>query len=282
MFDSGIGGFSVLNALQAELPNERFVYFADTAHAPYGERGDDYVATRTRAVTRHLVDAHDIKAMVVACNTATAAAIHLLRVDHAALPLVGVEPALKPAVAISRTRRIAVLATRGTLASAKFNALLASLAAQADFSLVPCDGLAAAIEANDAAGIASLCARYAAAAGTFGIAAGEVDTLVLGCTHYPLVAEQLRASTGAEVHYIDTGAPVAQQTRRLLAASQQLAVSATRQEDTADATDTTRDTRTTLLLASGHPSQLDAAASRWLLRSAAPAAVFSAAAMAAA
>lgn len=283
VFDSGIGGFSVLNALQAELPNERFVYFADTAHAPYGERGDDYVATRTRAVTRHLVDAHDIKAMVVACNTATAAAIHLLRVDHAALPLVGVEPALKPAVAISRTRRIAVLATRGTLASAKFNALLASLAAQADFSLVPCDGLAAAIEANDAAGIASLCARYAAAAGTFGIAAGEVDTLVLGCTHYPFVAEQLRASTGAEVHYIDTGAPVAQQTRRLLAASQQLAVSATRQEDTADATDTTRDrTRTTLLLTSGHPSQLDAAASRWLLRSAAPAAVFSAAAMAAA
>lgn len=277
VFDSGIGGFSVLNALQAELPDERFVYFADTAHAPYGERGDDYVAARTRAVTRHLIDAHDIKAMVVACNTATAAAIHLLRADHAALPLVGVEPALKPAVVISRTHRIAVLATRSTLASVKFNALHASLASQADFSLVPCDGLAAAIEANDTAGIASLCARYTAAVGTFGSAAGEFDTLVLGCTHYPFAAEQLRASTGAQVHYIDTGAPVAQQTRRLLAASGQLAVSRAQKEERADATDAAC---TTLLFSSGDPSPLDAAASRWLRRSAAPAILFSTTALA--
>ena len=285
VFDSGIGGFSVLNALQAELPYERFVYVADTAHAPYGERGNDYVAARTRAVTRYLIDAHDIKAMVVACNTATAAAIHLLRTDHPALPLVGVEPALKPAVAISRTRRIAVLATRGTLASAKFKALHASLAAQADFSLVPCDGLAAAIEANDAAGIASLCARYAAAAGAFGNAAGQLDTLVLGCTHYPFVAEQLRAYTGAEVHFIDTGAPVAQQTRRLLTASQLLAASAIDVADvvgTADAMVSAKGAKATLLFSSGDPAQLDAAASRWLLRPAAPVAAFSAAVLAAA
>ena len=274
MFDSGIGGFSVLNALQAELPNERFVYFADTAHAPYGERGDDYVAARTRAVTRHLVDAHDIKAMVVACNTATAAAIHLLRTDHPALSLVGVEPALKPAVAISRTRRIAVLATRGTLASAKFNVLHASLAAQADFILVPCDGLAAAIEANDTAAIASLCTRYASAAGAFGTVAGQIDTLVLGCTHYPFVAEQLRARTGAQVHYIDTGAPVAQQTRRLLAASQQLVANGSKRGDG------TQVPRTTLLFSSADPAQLDAAARRWLLRPATPATAFSAAALA--
>ena len=275
VFDSGIGGLSVLNALQAELPHERFVYFADTAHAPYGERGDDYVAARTRAVTRCLIDVHDIKAMVVACNTATAAAIHLLRVAHGALPLVGVEPALKPAVVISRTRRIAVLATRGTLASAKFRALHASLSAQADFSLVSCDGLAAAVEADDVASIALLCARYTAAAGTFGTATGELDTLVLGCTHYPFVAQRLRAFTGTEVHYIDTGVPVAQQTRRLLAASHQLATSRT-----VDMAEGTEAAGTTLLLSSGDPSQLDAAASRWLLRPASPATLFSTAARA--
>ncbi len=279
VFDSGIGGLSVLNALQAELPHERFVYCADTAHAPYGERGDEYVAARTRAVARYLIDAHDIKAMVVACNTATAAAIHLLRVDHGALPLVGVEPALKPAVVISRTRRIAVLATRGTLASAKFSALHASLNAQADFSLVPCDGLAAAIEANDAAGIASLCARYTAAAGTFGTAAGEFDTLVLGCTHYPFVAQQLRVSTGMAVHYIDTGVPVAQQTRRLLAAADLLAAS--KSVDMAE--DMAEDSKTagiTLLFSSADPWQLDAAATRWLLRPASSATLISNAALA--
>ena len=131
VFDSGVGGLSVLNALRAELPHERFVYFADTAHAPYGERSEAYVAERTRAVARQLVADHAIKALVVACNTATAAAVHLLRTDHPQLPLVGLEPALKPAVAQSRTRHIAVLATRGTLASRKFDALRASLADQA-------------------------------------------------------------------------------------------------------------------------------------------------------
>ncbi|MDB5828189.1 MAG: glutamate racemase [Variovorax sp.] len=256
VFDSGVGGLSVLNALQAEMPHERFVYFADTAHAPYGERGDDHVAARTRAVTRHLIDVYGIKAMVVACNTATAAAIHLLRADHAMLPLVGVEPALKPAVKISRTRCIAVLATRSTLASAKFKALHSSLAGQAAFSLVPCDGLAAAIEANDGAAIASLCARYTGAAGTFGSDAGQLDTLVLGCTHYPFVTEQLRADTGAAVHFIDTGTPVAQQTRRLMAASDQLADDAEHGEHAPGPA---------LLLTSGSPLQLDEAASRWLL-----------------
>ncbi|MBU1361976.1 MAG: aspartate/glutamate racemase family protein, partial [Gammaproteobacteria bacterium] len=99
VFDSGIGGLSVLNALRAELPHEHFVYFADTAYAPYGERGADYVAERTRTIARHLLGEHEIKAMVVACNTATAAAIHALRLEYPQLPVVGIEPALKPAVA---------------------------------------------------------------------------------------------------------------------------------------------------------------------------------------
>lgn len=218
VFDSGVGGLSVLNALRAELPQERFVYFADTGHAPYGERDDAFVAQRALVVAADLVGRHAIKAFVVACNTATAAAIHLLRAAYPALPLVGVEPALKPAVALSTTRRVAVLATRGTLASAKFAALRASLADQTTFVTVPCDGLARAIEAGDATEMATLCARYMAAAGPFGTAPGQADTLVLGCTHYPFVADELRRHADPAVRLIDTGTPVAQQTRRLLAA----------------------------------------------------------------
>ena len=223
VFDSGVGGLSVLAALRAALPHERFVYFADTPYAPYGERGDAYVIERTRSVSGELIVRHGIKALVVACNTATAAAIHLLRVEHPTLPLVGLEPALKPAVAASRTRRIAVLETRGTLASAKFAALHATLASQAHFTLVPCDGLARAIEIDDPAQVAALCERYVQQAGHFGNADGQVDTLVLGCTHYPFAAEALRRRTGADVRFIDTGAPVAQQTHRLLQAAGRLA-----------------------------------------------------------
>jgi len=250
VFDSGVGGLSVLNALRAELPNERFVYFADTAHAPYGERGDAYVAQRALTVTQQLIERHGIKALVVACNTATAAAIHLLRPVYPSMPMVGVEPALKPAVALSTTGHIAVLATRVTLESAKFRALHAAMADRARFSLVPCDGLAAAIESFDAAQITALCARYADAAGRFGAEPGQIDTLVLGCTHYPFVADELRRHTGASVRFIDTGAPVAQQTRRLLAAAHALvdgnAVGQVQLET------------------SGAPERLAAAAARWL------------------
>jgi glutamate racemase len=253
VFDSGVGGLSVLNALREALPHERFVYFADTGHAPYGERGDAFVAERSDTVARQLVDGHRIKALVVACNTATAAAIHRLRAGHPALPVVGVEPALKPAVALSRTGRIAVLATRVTVESDKFRALHASLAAQARFSIVPCDGLAGAIERADEARISGLCAQYLSAAGRFGSGADELDTLVLGCTHYPFIADELRRHTGDAVRFIDTGAPVAQQTRRLLQQAGTLR---------ADGLGELR------LLGSGAPGSLDAAAARWLRASA--------------
>jgi len=217
VFDSGVGGLSILNALREELPHEHFVYFADTAHAPYGERGDAFVGERSATVARYLLAQHRIKALVVACNTATAAAIHQLRAEHPALPMVGVEPALKPAVAQSRTGHIAVLATRVTVESRKFEALHASLAGQASFGVVPCDGLAGAIERSDQPRIAALCEQYLAAAGQFGDQPGQFDTLVLGCTHYPFITDVMRRFTGDAVRFIDTGAPVAQQTRRLLA-----------------------------------------------------------------
>jgi len=146
VFDSGIGGLSVLQALQAELPHEHFVYWADSGHAPYGEKSDVFVRQRSLAIAQHLVEHHRIKALVVACNTATAAAIHELRAHYPHLPLIGVEPALKPAIALSQTRRIGVIGTRGTLGSEKFHRLLNSLQGQAEFVVQPCNGLALAIE----------------------------------------------------------------------------------------------------------------------------------------
>ena len=211
VFDSGVGGLSILRALRAELPREDFVYFSDAGHAPYGEKEEAFVSERSLAIAVDLLEQHRIKGLVVACNTATAAAVHLLRARHTHLPVVGVEPAVKPAAALTKTGHVAVLATRGTITSAKFQALLASLKEQAEFVLVPCDGLAAAIEADDTQQIRTLCERY-----TRELARRNVDTLVLGCTHYPFAADVLRECVGAEVQLVETGEPVARQTKRLL------------------------------------------------------------------
>ena len=146
VFDSGVGGLSVLRALRQALPREKFVYVSDAGHAPYGERDVAHVLARSVAVGGYLVQSHQVKALVVACNTATAAAIAALRARYPDLPIVGVEPALKPAAARSRTAVVGVLATRSTLASEKFQALLQAQPAQVRFVLQACDGLAAAIE----------------------------------------------------------------------------------------------------------------------------------------
>lgn len=218
VFDSGVGGLSVLKALRAELPFEDFVYVADSGHAPYGERNERFVAERSRAITRYLqgYDGLGIKALVIACNTATAAAVQLLRQEHAGLPIIGVEPALKPAAALSHTKRIGVMATRGTLNSQKFSALKDALAGQAEFICQPCDGLADAIERDDTTNIVALCALYTRAIGRFGINSGEIDTLVLGCTHYPFASHHLQILAGPKVHLVDNGEPVARQTRRMV------------------------------------------------------------------
>jgi glutamate racemase len=216
VFDSGIGGLSILKALRTELPHEDFVYLSDRGFAPYGERDTQHVLARSRAITQHLLTQHHIKALVIACNTATAAAISVLRQEQPGLPIIGVEPALKPAVVQSHTRRIGVMATRGTLASTKFHALTASLRGQADFVCQPCDHLADAIEREDTAKVAALCADYTSTMGEFGVKEGQIDTLVLGCTHYPFASAPLVELLGPGVHLIDNGEPVARQTRRML------------------------------------------------------------------
>lgn len=219
VFDSGVGGLSVLRALREELPREHFVYLADSGHAPYGERDATFIVQRSHAIVDYLVANHRIKAMVVACNTATAAAIGGLRQTYRSIPLVGIEPALKPAVADSITGTIGVVATRSTLQSEKFNALLVALHGQATFILQPCDGLVRAIENGDAIKIRALCDHYTGVMGKFGFNSGEMDTLVLGCTHYPFVTAELRHCIGDQVVFLEGGAPVARQTRRLLEAA---------------------------------------------------------------
>ena len=219
VFDSGIGGLSVLKALRAALPHEDFIYLADNGHAPYGERDAAHVLARSRAVTQYLVQ-QGIKALVMACNTATASSIDLLRTVYPHLPIIGVEPAVKPAVALSKTGRIGVMATRSTLASARFQALLAAQAGVAEFVLQPCDGLADTIERHtsrtDATEIIAACARNTGAMGLFGTQPGQIDTLVLGCTHYPLISEHLQALVGCDVRLVENGEAVARQTQRLL------------------------------------------------------------------
>ena len=270
VFDSGVGGLSVLRALLAAMPHERFVYLADSANAPYGERGGAFVAARTHAITDYLCQQHHIKALVVACNTATAAAIHEVRSSHPELPLVGLEPAVKPALAVTKTGHVGVIGTRGTLTSAKFGKLMASLADQAHFVVQPCDGLAHAIERSVALPAAApdspvsttetgaLCERYVQAMGSFGTGPGQMDTLVLGCTHYIFVAHELRALVGPEVQFIETGEPVARQTRRLLEAAGLLALPPSEQPTSPEGPEPVQ------LLTTGPVAMMQAAAQRWL------------------
>lgn len=224
VFDSGIGGLSVLQSLLTTLPHERFVYLADNGHAPYGEKTDLFVRQRSLAIAQHLIEQHHIKALVVACNTATAAAIHELRTRHPQLVLVGVEPALKPATQITRTGRVGVMATQGTVDSDKFQRLLASMDPGIHFEVKACKGLALAIEQSTLpahastaqAEVARLLQQYVGELGPFGSQSGQMDTLVLGCTHYVFAQDQLQQLVGPEVRLISTGEPVARHTHRLL------------------------------------------------------------------
>jgi glutamate racemase len=216
IFDSGLGGLSVLRHIRAQLPHEHLLYVADTSFAPYGDKSEDVVAARSLAIARFLV-AQGAKALVVACNTATISAVKLLRASFPAMPIVGVEPGLKPAAAASRSGKVGVLATERTLAGAKFLQLRDQVAdaTGVQFLLQPCRGLVDQIELGDADATSALLRRYV----TPLLDAGA-DTLVLGCTHYPLVRaaiEDAIAQAGArDVTLVDTGDAVARQLVRLL------------------------------------------------------------------
>lgn len=262
VFDSGIGGLSVLKALRQALPQHDFTYVADSGHAPYGERDEAYVLARTQTVAAWLI-AQNIEALVIACNTATAAAVHVLRGAHPGLPIIGLEPALKPAVAWSKTGHIGVIATRSTLGSAKFRALHESLAKSATFTLQPCDGLAGAIERSASGSITqdveALCVRYVGMMGAFGSGARQIDTLVLGCTHYPFVAGEIRRLVGDSVRLVDTGEAVARHTARVLKDATSPPNPSTQKNGTSVPAQ-----GSVTLLTTGAPGLLEQAAASWL------------------
>jgi glutamate racemase len=214
VFDSGVGGLSVLRALHARLPCVPLRYLADSAHAPYGERDPAHVESRSEAITRHLL-AQGARVIVVACNTATALAVHRIRALWPELPVVGVEPGIKPAVALSPQGRIGVMATPGTLASTRFAELLQRHRGSAHWHLLPCQGLAKAIEQGtlDDPALLALVRHFAA-----NLREAQVDTVVLGCTHYPFVADPLRAALPEGTRLIDTAHAVAERAVTLWAA----------------------------------------------------------------
>lgn len=213
VFDSGVGGLSVLRALHRLLPGVRLVYVADSGHAPYGERDEAYVVRRCERITTFL-RGQGASLVVIACNTATAVAGQRLRQAHPDLRFVGVEPGVKPALALTRNGRIAVLATPGTLRSEKFQRLVEPYRGQATVHLQACPGLAGALEAGDpqAPEVLALVERYCAP-----LREADVDTVVLGCTHYPFAEAPLRHALGPHVTLVDTAEAVARQAARLLA-----------------------------------------------------------------
>ncbi|HEY1998778.1 glutamate racemase [Paraburkholderia sp.] len=211
VFDSGLGGLSVLRAVRAQLPGETIIYVADSLYAPYGERDEDFIGDRTLAIGQWLV-AQGAKVLVVACNTATAQSIAMVR-ERLPIPLVGVEPGIKPAAAQSKTRVAGVLATQSTLRSARFQTLLERYAADCRFLCQPGHGLVQAIERCDigSAELRALLRGYLEPM----LDAGA-DTLVLGCTHYPFLDTAIRDIVGDRMTLIDTSVAIARQLERVL------------------------------------------------------------------
>ena len=213
VFDSGVGGLSVLRHIRDVLPKERLIYVADSGHVPYGDKPAHYIEQRALDITRFLIE-RGADSIVIACNTATAAAAATLR-SRFSLPIIGMEPAVKPAVAASRSGVIGVLATIGTLESARFAALLERHTGSLEIITQGCPGLVEQVEQGDLTGpqTRALVERYVAP-----LLARGADTLVLGCTHYPFLAPLIREVAGGNIALIDTGAAVAQQLQRRMLA----------------------------------------------------------------
>jgi len=214
VFDSGVGGLSVLAEIRQLLPAETLHYIADCGHIPYGEKTPAFIRERCQLIAARL-HAQGAKALVVACNTATVAAVADLRERYPRWPIVGMEPAVKPAAAATRNGRVGVLATTGTLQSAKFAALLDRFANDVQVITQPCPGLVERIETGD---LVSPELRQLLSGYVQPLLAAGCDTLILGCTHYPFLRPLLAEMVPADVAIIDTGAAVARQLQRLLGA----------------------------------------------------------------
>ena len=215
VFDSGVGGISVLRHLLRYLPGERFLYFGDSANAPYGSRSTEEVRQLTLAAAEFLTREYPIKALVIACNTATAAAVQQLRERYPQLIVIGIEPALKVAADHFPGGRIGVMATEVTLREEKFDTLLHRFDTECTIAKIPAPGLVQKIEAGKAdcpeteALLREILADHI----------GALDALVLGCTHYPFAAKAISRILGPEVTLLDGGDGTARETKRRLEAA---------------------------------------------------------------
>ncbi len=215
VFDSGLGGLTVAKELLKVLPDTEILYIADTIHAPYGEKSHDEIRRFSLEITQYFIDHHHIDALVIACNTATSAAIAMLRERFPDLPIVGTEPGIKPALHLTQTHKVGILATPATLAGDKYQELADRLYDGTKVTLYEqaCPGLVEQIEAGrvEAPETAMMLEGWLSPMREAG-----VDTIVLGCTHYPLAAEAIQRTMGYPVTLIETGEAIARRLRSLV------------------------------------------------------------------
>jgi len=214
VFDSGVGGLSVAREIRAALPGEHVLYLADSAYCPYGGRPLEEIRERTLRVGRYLLD-QGAKALVVACNSASGAALEALRAATD-VPVIGMEPAVKPAAAATRNGRVGVMATAATLRADRFDRLMRDHALGVEVVSQPCPGLVELVERGDTSSDRTRAVLEPLVAP---LRAAAVDAVVLGCTHYPFLRPMIGELLGLEVVLIDTGEAVARQTRRVLEAA---------------------------------------------------------------
>ncbi len=219
VFDSGVGGLSVLREIRRELPGEDLLYVADSGHAPYGDKSSRVIEARAVAIVEFLLDQR-AKAIVVACNTATGVAIKMLRARFP-VPIVAMEPAVKPAVARTKSGVIGVLATSRTIASDNFAKLHERFGNDVKILMQACPGLVEQVEAGDLSGnkTRALIEQY-----VMPLLAQNTDTIVLGCTHYPFLAPLIREVAGPTIAIIDPSAAIARELRRRLSSNNLLSI----------------------------------------------------------
>lgn len=214
IFDSGVGGLSVLRAIRRQMPGEAVVYFGDQGHIPYGPRPMEQIRAFSEAITRFLLE-HDAGIIVVACNTASAAALKYLRETFLDVPFVGMEPAVKPAAEHTQTGKVGVLATPATFQGALYASVVERFANGVELFQDTCPGLVQHIEQGNLDGAAP---RKILQDALLPMLARNIDTVVLGCTHYPFVIPLIQQIAGEGVRVIDPAPAVARQVQRLLEA----------------------------------------------------------------
>ena len=212
IFDSGIGGLSVLRDIRGLLPHEKLIFIADSAFAPYGNKPLEFIQQRSKDLSRFLLE-QGAKTVVVACNTATAIAVNQLR-EQFNIPIIAMEPGVKPAISATRSGIVGVLATENTLTSQQFTRLLHRYAENVQVISQPCPGLVEQIESGE---FDSIRTRQLIEQYTAPLLSAGADTIVLGCTHYPLIRQQIADIIGPNITIIETGQAVAQQVKHVIA-----------------------------------------------------------------